>query len=183
MPKEYSYAGAKPLPMLTFFFTLVYSDNGSSFKINRTLPHKSMYLKCLPNGLTSVLFDFDLVDNFKTYTYLEKKHGLEPVFLTKDTTLVSSKVKEFVDAHPEYVIINGRSRVGAYNSSQEHPKYKTSGVSWYPVPRKDKTNGGNKYFLEAVHKGNTNRLVNSKILERYDSSDNLWYGVKDFQLK
>ena len=34
LPKEYSYNNGPLLPMLTFFFTIIYSDNGSSFKLN-----------------------------------------------------------------------------------------------------------------------------------------------------
>lgn len=183
LPKEYSYNNEPAKPMLSYFFTIVYSDNGSSFKLNRDETLQTIYLKCLPNGFTSPLFDYDIVDNFKTYTYLETKHGFTPVYLTDDKDEVSSKVEEFVKANPDFILIKGRTKTGAFNSKQIHPKYNINGVSWFPVSRQDKINKSiYHYYLEAVYKGNTNRLNNTKIEIRYDSNGNLWYGVQKFTI-
>ncbi|MBQ3321196.1 hypothetical protein IJG71_03700 [Candidatus Saccharibacteria bacterium] len=180
LPKEYSYNNEKPLPVLTYFFTVVYEDNRESFKLNRDDGLKTIYLKCLPNGFVSPLFNYDIVNNFKTYTYFGRNHGFPPVFLTDDRNKVEEKVKEFVENNPDFILINGRQKIGAFNIAQEHPKYGTKGVSWFPVSRK---NGDkNDYYLEAVYKGNTSRLDNDKIEIRYDSEDNLWHGVKKFKL-
>ena len=180
LPKEYSYNGEPPLPMLTYFFTIIYSDNGQSFKLNRDENYQTIYLKCLPNGFTSPLFDNDIVDNFKTYSYLKAANGFPPVYLTDDASDVNNKIAEFVANHPGYININGRSKKGAFNPNQIHPKYNTNGVSWFPVSRKDNVNNTYHFYLEAVYKGNTNRINNDKIKNRYDSEGNLWLGVRTF---
>ena len=179
LPKEYSYNEEKALPMLTYFFTIVYEDNGKTFKLCRDTELNTIHLKCLPNGFVSPLFDNDIVNNFKTYTYLERKHGFTPVYLTDNKDEIEQKVRDFVASNPEYVLINGRTKLGAYNPNQVHPKYKINGVSWFPVSRQDKVNKTiYHYYLEAVYKGNTNRLSNEKLIDRYDSKDNPWKGLK-----
>jgi len=140
LPSEYSYNDEPPKPVLTFFFTVVYSDNGHSFKLCRDENLKSIYLKTLPNGIISPLFEYDIVDNFKTYTYLEAKHGFKPVYLTDDSNDINRKIIEFCKQNPRYCLINGRTKMGVYNPDQEHPKYNIKGVSWFPVSRQDKQN-------------------------------------------
>lgn len=183
LPSEYSYNNQPKIPVLTFFFTIVYSDNCSSFNICRSDDLKTIYLKCLPNGLISCLFDYDLVDNFKTYTYLEEKHGFKPVYLTDNPSDVPNKVKDFVKNNPGYVLINGRTKIGAFGLSQKHPKYGVQGVSWFPVSRQDKANKKvHHFYLEAVYKGNTNRLTNEKLVNRFDSNDQHWFGLKKYKM-
>lgn len=183
LPKEYAYGNEPAKPMLTFFFTIVYQDNGHSFSLCRDTDLQTIYLKCLPNGLTSVLFDFDIVDNFKTYTYLEKKHGFDPVYLTDNVDELDGKVREFVRNNPNYVLIQGRTKLGAYCDQQVHPKYNINGVSWFPVSRQDKVNKKiHHFYLEAVYKGNTSRMNNDKLISRYDSTDTEWTGLKKYKL-
>lgn len=182
LPKDYSYNNSSPLPVLTYFFTIIYEDNTKSFALCRNDELQTLYLKSLPNGHTSILFDYDLIDNFKTYTYLNSKHGAQftPIFLTNDQNEVSNKVKEFVASHPEFTLIKGRTKIGAFNPTQVHPKYKTNGVSWFPVSRKNENTYD--FYLEAVCKGNTNRISNHKLLFRYNSKNELWNGVKSYKL-
>lgn len=183
LPQEYSYNGENPLPMLTYFFTIIYSDNKRSFTLNRDDSLQTVYLKCLPNGLLSKLFDNDLIDNFKTYTYLEHKHGFDPIYLTDNVLELNEKVKQFVNENPEYALMRGRTKLGVYNANQIHPKYGTSGVSWFPVSRQDKINKNiHRYYLEAVYKGNTNRLSNIKLITRFDSHDIEWSGLKRYKI-
>jgi len=183
LPVKYKYKGDTPKPVLTYFFTIVYEDNTHNFSLCRDNDLKTIHLKCLPNGLLSILFDYNIVDNFKTYTYLGKKHGFEPVYLTDDESQVENKVRDFIYKNPEYVLIHGRTKIGAYCDKQIHPKYKTYGVSWFPVKRQDKKDKTIfHYYLEAVYKGNTNRLNNDKLLIRYDSEDNIWNGLNKYKL-
>lgn len=183
LPKEYAYENEPAKPMLTFFFTIVYQDDGHSFSLCRDTDLQTIYLKCLPNGFTSVLFDFDIVDNFKTYAYLEKKHGFDSVYLTDNADEVDDKVREFVRNNHNYVLIEGRTKLGVYCDQQVHPKYNINGVSWFPVSRQDKVNKRIRHFyLEAVDKGKTSRLSNDKLISRYDSTDTAWTGLKKFRL-
>lgn len=183
LPLQYSYNSSVAKPMLTYFFTIVYQDDNSSFSLCRDSNLETIHLKCLPNGFTSILFDYDIVNNFKTYTYLEKKHGFEPIYLTNNKNDVEKKIKEFVKQNPNYDLINGRTKLGVYSPSQIHPKYNTKGVSWFPVPRKKKTEKETKYYLSAINKGNTSRLSNTTLITRYDSTDTLWYGLKKYTLR
>ena len=183
LPQEYSYNGEKPLPVLTYFLTIIYSDNGKSFNLNRDDEYQTIYLKCLPNGFLSPLFSNDIVDNFKDYQYFNQNNGFKPHYLTDDKNQIIKKLKEFVNNQPEFIIIQGRSKTGAFNPNQVHPKYNKKGVSWFPVSRVDKVNKKLfHYYLEAVYRGHTNRLSNSKIEIRYDSNDNVWIGVKKYKI-
>lgn len=183
LPAKYSYNHGPELPMLTFFFVVVYNDNGRSFQLYRGDDLKTIYLKCLPNGVISKLFDNDIVSNFKTYKYLESKHGFTPVFLTDDVNNVPDKVREFVRSNPQFRLINGRTKLGAYNSTQVHPKYHTNGVSWFPVSRQDKRDKTiHHYYLEAVDRGHTNRMSNETLIVRYDSHDIKWDGLKKYKV-
>ena len=178
LPKTYSYNNGPALPMLTYFFTIVYCDTKRDFSLCRDEDLQTIYLKNLPNGLTSILYDNDLVDNFKTYTYLEEKHGFPPVFLTEHDNEVNDKIRDFVANNNDFVLISGRTKLGAYNNTQIHPKYNTYGVSWFPVKRKIKNSNRNRFYLEAVYKGSTNRIKNDKLQDRYDSHDGYWAGIK-----
>jgi len=183
LPVEYSYDGSFAKPMLTYFFTIIYSDNSKSFKLSDDPNIETIFLKCLPNGITSILFDYNLVDNFKTYTYLEKKHGFPPVYLTDTPSDVNNQIINFIKMNSDYKLINGQAKLGAYAEKQIHPKYHTMGVSWFPVSRQLKTDKRiHHFYLEAAYKGNTNRLTNDKIAMRYDSRDNLWFGVKKVKI-
>ena len=180
LPMEYSYDDGDKLPVLTYFLTVVYSDNKRSFKLCREADTPTIFLKCLPNGIISALFDFDIVDNFKTYDYLDHKHGCLPIYLTDDATLLDYEVEKFIRAHSDqFVLIRGRTKVGAFAFNQVHPKQGTIGISWFPVSRQDKLDKEiRRYYLEAVNKGNTNRVSNDKLIQRFDSNDNSWYGLK-----
>ena len=184
LPKEYRLNQTTKLPVLTFFLTIIYQDDKHSFKLCDDDNLQTVWLKCLPNGFLSPLFNYDLVDNFKTYDYFKSSDNpiFAPVYLTDNKTEVNQKINEFILQNPDYVLINGRTKVGAYNQNQIHPKYNT-GVSWFPVERKDEHNGAIKhYMLEAVKKGNTNRTSNDKLTVRYDSNDKIWYGVKKLKI-
>lgn len=181
LPKEYSYNGEVALPVLTYFFTIVYEDNGSSFRLCRDSNLGTIQLKCLPNGFVSPLFNYDLVNNFKTYTYLSAKHGAEftPIYLTDNQNDVPKKVEEFVKTHSDFKQIHCKTKIGAFCPTQMHPKYNILGTSWFPVSRQDKKNKKvHHYYLEAVYKGNTNRLSNGKLAIRFDSKDKPWYGFQ-----
>lgn len=182
LPAEYQYNNDIPKFMLTYFLTFIYEDNSTSFNLSKDNDLATIQLKCLPNGIISQLFDYDIVQNFKTYSYFQKKDGFEPIFLTDDINELEFKIEEFVKNNPEYVLINGRQKLGAYCDSQIHPYYKTKGISFFPVRRKKRTDPKAKYYLEAVRSGHTNRVINRTIIDRFDSSDVPWKGKKKFTL-
>lgn len=184
LPTEYQINSDEPAKiMLTYFLTFVYEDNSNSFNLSRNRDLATIQLKCLPNGIISSLFENDIVQNFKTYSYYKNSDGFNPIFLTNDPSELTTKINEFVRKNPNYVLINGRQKLGAYCPSRQHPHYKTNGVSFFPVRRKRKTDTTTNYFLEAVKCGHTNRVSNKTISVRYDSHDKSWSGIKKFTIQ
>lgn len=172
LPQEYVYKNDNKI-MLTYFLVIVYNDDSKSFNLSNNNIYPTIQLKCLPNGLISTLFDKDIVQNFKTYKYFKKEDGFKPIFLTKDKNKVKDKIKSFVANNTGYVLIEGRTKLGVFSNSMIHPHYNKYGISFFPVNRKDKG-----FYLEAVKHGNTIRVRNNILKERFDSNDNKWLGIK-----
>ena len=170
----------KQLPVLTYFLSINYIDDKKSFKINTAKDSGSIVLKCLPNGELSELFDNDIVLNFKTYTYYTKKDGYEPIEIGKYDSIKNYLSDErFYDLandkiNKSWKKIKGRTKQGYYCSEKE--------VAWFPVKRGN-TKQNSKYFLEAVKGGNTARVENETIKDRFDSNNNKWLGYKTFTVK
>ena len=184
LPDEYVNQLGQKLPVLTYFLVIVYSDNNKTFQLYRGEAFDTIYLKCLPSGILSPLFKNDLINNFKTYSYFDIQKGFEPVFLTRDSKEIVQSINKYVSSYSDYQLIKGRSKIGAYNKNQIHPIYKTKGVSWLPVKRKDKK-GATKssFYLEAVKKGHTMRVSNLRLIDRYDSKDEKRKGIKSISLR
>jgi hypothetical protein len=173
LPKENKCIDGVIRPILTFFLTIIYKDDSNSFELSKDENYPTIQLKCLPNGFLSKLFEYDIVQNFKTYSYFKNEENLEPIFLTKNKDEVTEKIEKFIEEHSEeYVLIKGRQKLGVYSIEKEHPYYDTLNLSYFPVVRK------NGVFLEAVINGNTNRVLNKTLVKRYDSLDNYWEGIK-----
>ena len=183
LPKKYSYNNDFAKPVLTYFLTIVYRDDGKSFKLsNNSDEFATIQLKCLPNGILSKLFDYDIVQNFKTYSYFDDKDGFTPIFLTNQENEVEDKIKEFVKNNPKYVLINGRQKLGAFCNSIKHPYYGHDGISLFPVRRQKKNEKKARYNLEVVKNGHTNRISNKTLIERFDSHDKPWSGIKKYSI-
>lgn len=188
LPTEYSFKNSNPLPVLTYFLTIVYRDDTKSFSLYR--PNKkasknnisSIYLKCLPNGILSVLFENDIISNFKTYNYFEAKNGLARFFLTDSKNNIMSALNDFIKHNSGFQLFESKTnkRTGLYNKEQIHPIFQSKGVTWFPVERKTKTKKA--FYLEAVNRGHTIRVPNNIIKKRYDSKNIEWEGIKTFNI-
>lgn len=69
-------------PVLSFFITIVYEDNGENFKIDR------IELVCLPHHeIVKNQFESSIIQNFKTYDYLDEKRSMKygNYYLPKNT--------------------------------------------------------------------------------------------------
>lgn len=179
LPQTFRHDGIDK-PVLTYFLKIIYSDNNTGFSLNRNSKYFTIHLSNLPNGITSRLFDFDIVDNFKTYNYL-KAPDFRPVLLLRNSNFSSANqaVYTHISTHPDLQLIQGRTKIGAFNPNTLHPRYGTIGVSWFPVSRKRTASGQsiNDFFLEAVNYGDTSRVMNNKLQDRFDSNDNPWNGM------
>ncbi len=165
----------KRLPVLTYFLTIIYSDNGSTFSLARNKETPTINLKCLPSGIISKLFDFDLVKNFKTYKYYSDdivKHifinGLD----------LKQELVEYTRSNPEFKIVKVKTKEGLFNPNSIHPISQEKGITWVRVKRKVK----GKYKLEPIMGGSTLRIKTDDIKDRYDSCDLIWQGDRDFYL-
>lgn len=181
LPLEYSYNNESSKPVLTFFLIIVYKDDSLSFSLSNQEKYATVQLKCLPNGIISQLFENDIVNNFKTYTYFTKEDGFEPIYLTDDKLRVEESIEKYVcESNSKYILIKGRSKTGVFSPNEKHPYYKTLGVSLFPVPRKKKSEKTTNFYLEAVKCGHTNRIRNNILIDRYDSNDQYWEGIKTY---
>lgn len=174
LPKEY-----KGKPVLTFFVTIVYNDNPTqnTFSISRSRTYETIHLINLPNGHTSPLFDFELLDNFKTYSYFKEKHGFKPILLLANSNLPSAnaEVERLYSLDSRYSIFSMGTKKALLDLNRTHPIYNTF-ITWVPVSRKN----GNQFdfYLEAISSGDTNRINEAKLKVRYDSTDSEWEGLK-----
>ena len=153
-PRLKSFYDGKPC--LTFFITINYFDDSSSFRLSH------LSLCCVPHSLI-VKKDFgnSIISNFKTYEYLGKVKAkiLGPQFLPKN--------KE----EPSWIPFSLRS-TGAHDSFLDpnlgHPIIPKSKCVWKKID--------NKYKILIY--GGSARIDKASIRKRKDSEDNLWAGVK-----
>jgi hypothetical protein len=174
LPLEYNLK-KKRLPVLTFFLTIVYSDNGSTFSLAREKNTPTINLKCLPSGIISKLFDFDLVKNFKAYKYYSD-NLVNHIFI-KGIDLKQELV-EYVKSNPDFKIVKVKSKEGLFNPKAIHPISLEKGITWVRVKRKVK----GKFKLEPIIGGSALRIKTDDIRDRYDSCDLIWQGDRDFYL-
>ena len=110
LPEEFSFNNGQLLPVLTYFLVIVYKDDSKKFQLYRGDSFNTIYLKCLPNGILSPLFDYDLISNFKTYSYFDIKQGFKPIYLTDDSGKVLDSIENYINKFPDFQLINGRSK-------------------------------------------------------------------------
>lgn len=170
LPTYDEYKGKK-LPVLTYFLSINYIDNGKSFELNRDCTIGTIALKNLPNGELSDLFERDIVSNFKTYTYYKEKEGYKPIEIGKFRSLSKELFYKLTENKVDrnWKKIDGRRKHGYYCAKDD--------VGWFPVSRKKENE--TVYFLEAIKCGNTARVENEIIECRFDSDDNLWMGYRN----
>lgn len=164
------------LPILTYVIKIIYCDDNVRFDISRTTnagKKPSLILACIPNGELSSLFNKDLIQNFKTYKYHTESEG---VYYTPIVVPKSEKNKEnWVDV-----------------------KCKTLGYTKYEIPQ---TRGTKKVYFDAAHNcywtytsenkkktiraisyGDSMRLNNDYLKNRFDSKGNDWVGYKEINI-
>ena len=165
---------------LTYLVKIVYYDDGINFNISNNAEYPTLSLTCIPNGILSELFDFDLLSNFKTYKYYSNLDGeyYKPKLICSKTqfnnTTDNQKV-EIIDNKlnlPE-TWIKGKvlSRVGYYDSIEQ--------TVWLPL----KPNKKDDYYLTAVRCGDSSRYKTEFLIDRYDSNGIEWKGLKEYYEK
>lgn len=157
-------------PVLTYVLKIIYTDDNYSFKLSRN-GKPTLVLACIPNGELSSLFDYDIIKNFKTYTYYTeqdrpefKVHFIPEKYSDKDSQ--QQYVNEYCinTMHYQHMLIESdRTSKDAYFDAAHR-------VIWWL------TSHQNKPAIKAVKSGSTARLDNEILKKRYDSKNQEWIG-------
>lgn len=161
------------LPVLTYVIKIIYTDNNYSFCLSREA-FPTIVLACIPNGEISRLFDFNIIDNFKTYHYYNHRNGdyYAPIPIKAGL----SNIEE--DAFVENYCIHESGRDYAKVQIGNKPAFidLATRVLWW------KTSEKNKKVIRAVKSGGSVRFSNQILKERYDSRNEAWLGYQEFIL-
>lgn len=163
-------------PVLTYIVKIIYRDDGVRFVISRTNNaggKPSLVLTCIPNGELSDLFGKDLIFNFKTYKYYNANDGEQftPVSIPTDVADKEEWVKEYCEQkgfHPVQ-IPQARGTKDVFYDAQ-HQCYWTY------------TSDSNTKKIMAINYGDSMRLNNDYLRERYDSNGTQWNGYIEFDI-
>ena len=158
-------------PVLTYVLKIVYTDDGSRFRIAKTKKegYSSIILACVPNGELSKLFGEDIIANFKTYKYYTAKENDQlaeiPLNTQKELNDYVEKMKlQTISVESEH----GRKKI-LYVDVLNH-------ITWVY------TSYNNQKCLRAIKGGNTMRLNNEILKNRLDENDNPWLGYKEWDI-
>lgn len=162
------------LPVLTFVIKIIYTDDDYSFKLSRGQT-PTLVLACIPNGELSNLFDYNIIENFKTYEYYSSADGEE-----YKEIIIPSEVEPFEFADKECVERRGFSKIkvgtsGRTINSPSKIAYFDSRnrILWWYI------NESGKKKIKPLKGGATTRFYNYILKNRYDSTNSLWEGYKE----
>lgn len=164
------------LPILTYIIKIIYRDDNVKFDISRSTSigkKPSLILACIPNGELSNLFSTDLIINFKTYKYYSKSNG---TYYTPVPIPASAKDKKtWAEKHclsKGYIKINIPQTRGSKDIffDAAHNCYWTY------------TSEDNTKMVRAIHRGDSMRLNNNDLRDRYDSRNNTWLGYIEMDI-
>ena len=182
-------------PMLTYFLSLKYTDNGKSFKIYRGHQTSNMHLTNLPNGHLSPLFANDLIINCKNYNY-KKTDGKDVQFLSSGSPIThlskmkKNNIKNFAKSEfktfsefkgevkktgfifPEDIdSINVFSKWGFIDNND--------GNAWVPVMIGSKNK---EIVFKSLISGHTLRASFKDLTDRIDSENEIWKGHSEWSI-
>lgn len=157
------------LPILTYIIKIVYDDNGYQFQLSRN-DHQTISLVCIPNGELSKLFDYNIIANFKTYSYYGKADSphFTPIIIEENDTPETIEQK---------CIEKGLIKIITHDYGNKliyHDNIKN--CYWW------ETSINNKKCIAALKKGSAVRFQNEILKERYDENNTPWDGYIDIIL-
>lgn len=163
---------------LTYLIKIIYSDDGYNFEISSDKNNPTLTLTCIPNGILSELFDFDLLSNFKTYKYYteldgeyykEKLIGNNSIFNNTNDEKKYEIIEDNINIPEHWIRGKVLSKVGYYDPDKDT-------VWLYQL----KGSSNKKYYLCAVRCGDSSRYKSEWLKDRYDENGNLWEGLKEY---
>ena len=161
-------------PVLTYVVKIIYRDDNYSFSLCRS-KYPTIVLACVPNGELSRLFDFNIIDNFKTYEYYKESEGpyFKYIFLPSNFSGLSSADKKavcdsiclpkgFVD------LSSTLGKIAYYDPAKL--------ITWWI------TTESKKVCLKPVKGGASVRFNNEMLEKRYDSRNLPWEGYVTYTI-
>lgn len=167
------------LPVLSYTIKINYQDDKKSFKLYRKKNNPTITLSCIPNGKLENLFNFKIVDGFKTYTYNQDDSCNLPLYSFEDAPKDFFTNEDVFYKHTESIIaipqdwerITIETKFGYYDPVTKH--------TWLGKKRKKPSP---HYLLSYTEKGKTARLEVNTLSMRFDSKNVSWSGHKEYEL-
>ena len=162
------------LPVLTYVIKIIYTDNGYSFSLSREV-YPTIVVACIPNGEISKLFDYNIIENFKTYNYYSQRDGDYFISIPIPAGLTSSEQDQFVE---NYCLVESERDYTKVQIGTK-PAYLdlATRILWW------KTSERNAKVIRPVKSGGSVRFSNEILKNRYDSLNRAWLGYKEFVLE
>ncbi|MCR1953245.1 hypothetical protein NSA24_00185 [Clostridioides mangenotii] len=164
------------LPILTYIIKIIYRDDNVKFDISRSISSgkkPSLILVCILNGELSNLFNKDLIFNFKTYKYYSKSNG---AYYTPVPIPSSAKDKKIWAEN--HCISKGYIKITI-------PQAKGSKDIFFDAARNcywTYTSDANTKMVRPIHRGDSMRLNNNYLQDRYDAKNNAWLGYIEMDI-
>lgn len=162
------------LPVLTYIIKIIYTDNSYNFSLSRE-DYPTIVVTCIPNGEISKLFDYNIIENFKTYNYYSQRDGDYFVSIPIPSGLTNSEQDQFVE---NFCLVESerdytKVRIGT------KPAYLdlATRILWW------KTSERNTKVIRPVKSGGSVRFSNEILKRRYDESNRAWLGYIEFVLE
>lgn len=160
-------------PVLTFIVKIIYSDDNYSFKLCRE-NYPTIITTCIPNGEISSLFDYNIIDNFKTYEYYTETDGSywKPYTIqttSTDNNLIKSETDNEFIVNRGFMDMSNRIDKVAYFDVM----YRC--IWWL-------TSHHNQKAVKAVKSGSSVRYNNDILKTRFDSANNPWCGYYEYTI-
>lgn len=163
------------LPVLTYVIKIIYCDDSYSFKLAR-YSTPSIVLACIPNGELSSLFNYDIIQNFKTYDYYDQSDGPRFNYHYIPTSIPNNRILEYTHNYcvdqkgysPIQIRLERGTKVAYYDAINK--------VVWW------QSSESNRKVIKAVKNGSSTRLINDILTHRYDSKNNFWKGYKEYPI-
>lgn len=166
--KPIYYYHDNELPVLSYIIKIIYFDDNYTFGLNKDSDLPTIAVACIPNGKLSKLFNYDIIQNYKTYEY----------YSANDDVKYSPKF--FKDTKEEQIIINEMLANGWVSSSLSiNNRMKKIYIDTLNQTIWWKTSDNNKKCYKAVKSGSNMRVYNDCLKERFDSKNNPWLGYKE----
>lgn len=164
------------LPVITYIIKIIYNDDDYSFKLSRG-SKPSLVLVCIPNGELSNLFDYDIIENFKTYNYYSENEN--PCFKPKDIPKKYDTLQKRRKYVEDYCVNHmGFPKTIIETNKRSKPAYidVANQVLWW------ETTINKKPVIRAVKSGSNARLSNEILKNRFDSNNIPWNGYKEVEI-